>query len=158
MALSDSAIELDASFPAQPTQVAAIRRAVCDLAAQCGADAHTLTRLGLAVSEAATNVVLHAYRSSATSGAIDVSASAASGGFDVCVRDHGVGMSPRSDSPGLGLGLALMASECDRFEVRCADDGGTEVLLRFELPTRPRPTSKPRFARDVSGTPARATV
>src|ERR1044072_7778328 len=52
----------------------------------------------------------------------------------VRVRDTGCGMAPRPDSPGMGLGLSLMGTECDHFEVRCADGGGTEVLLRFVLP------------------------
>ena len=133
MALSDSATGLVASFPAQPPQVAAIRRAVCDVAVSHGADAETLIRLGLAVSEAATNVVLHAYRESAAGGSIDVTASVTRGVLEVCVGDDGVGMSPRPDSPGLGLGLPLMASESDRFEVRNAEGGGTVVVLRFIL-------------------------
>ena len=142
MALSQAAIGLDASFPAQPPQVAAIRRAVSDVAARSGADASTLLRLGLAVSEAATNVVIHAYRSAPTPGAIDVTATVSDRVLDVCVRDHGIGMSPRLDSPGLGLGLPLIASECDRFEIRCADGGGTEVMLHFELGSRPPPKSQ----------------
>ena len=47
----------------------------------------------------------------------------------VHVRDDGMGLIPRSDSPGLGLGLCLMAHETDRFEIRGAPGGGTEVVL-----------------------------
>jgi serine/threonine-protein kinase RsbW len=133
MALSAAVIGLDASYPAQPPQVATIRRAVSAIARRRGADTETLIRLELAVSEAVTNVVLHAYRAPGSSGSVHVLACADHGLLDVRIRDTGGGMAPRPDSPGMGLGLSLMASECDHFEVRSADGGGTEVLLRFEL-------------------------
>jgi serine/threonine-protein kinase RsbW len=152
MALSQAAIGLDASYPAQPPQVAFIRRAVSGMARRGGAGFETLIRLELAVSEAATNVVLHAYRAPCASGHIHVTAYIDAGILDVRVRDDGSGMAPRPDSPGMGLGLSLMASESDHFEVRSADGGGTEVLLRFELdaddaPPRARMTSAMSAAR-----------
>jgi serine/threonine-protein kinase RsbW len=138
MALSEAAIGLDAAYPAQPPQVAAIRRAVSGIARRGGADTSILIRLELAISEAATNVVLHAYRKPGTGGDIHITACVDEGVLDVRVRDHGCGMSPRPDSPGMGLGLSLMASESDHFEVRSANGGGTEVLLRFLLKPPPR--------------------
>jgi serine/threonine-protein kinase RsbW len=137
MALSEAALGVDSSYPAQPPQVAAIRRAVSALARRGGADLTMIIRLELAVSEAATNVVLHAYREPGATGRIHVTVCIEHGAFDVCIRDTGSGMAPRPDSPGMGLGLSLMASESDRFEVRCAEGGGTEVLLRFLLPEPP---------------------
>ncbi len=126
-------IGLEASFAASAPQVAAIRRAVADVATRGGADPDTLVRIGLAVSEAATNAVLHAYRVPGMSGAIHVTACAIGGMLDVCVRDDGVGMSPRTDSPGLGLGLCLMAHESDHLEIAALTAGGTQVSLRFAL-------------------------
>src|ERR1700709_1806267 len=113
MALSEAVIGLDASYPAQPPQVATIRRAVSGIARRCGADTETLIRLELALSEAVTNVVLHAYRAPGCSGRVHILACADHGPLDVRVRDTGGGMAPRPDSPGMGLGLSLMASECD---------------------------------------------
>ena len=133
MALSEAAIGLDACFPANPPQVATIRRAVSDFALRSGAGRTTLIRIELAVSEAATNVVLHAYRSAGPAGHIHVTAALVDRALEVRVRDDGGGMAPRSDSPGMGLGLSLMAGESDHFAVRDADGGGTEVILRFEL-------------------------
>src|ERR1044072_635011 len=140
MALSEAALGLDSSYPAQPPQVAVIRRAVSAIARRGGADVAMIIRLELAVSEAATNVVLHAYRMPSAGGRIHVTALVDCGALDVRVRDTGCGMAPRPDSPGMGLGLSLMANECDHFEVRSADGGGTEVLLRFVLP---EPTGPP---------------
>jgi serine/threonine-protein kinase RsbW len=153
----DSAIGLDASYPANPLHVAAIRRAVSHVAALCGAGQATLIRLELAVSEAVTNVVLHAYRTPGTDGAVHVTACVDGRFLDVCVRDSGVGMSPRVDSPGLGLGLSLMAHESDRCEIRSGADGGTEVFMRFELGASAPAPHRQRFARpDPVGAPATA--
>ena len=51
----------------------------------------------------------------------------------VHVQDYGLGLIPRTDSPGMGLGLCLMAHETECFEVRKAPSGGTEVVLHFQL-------------------------
>ncbi|MDX6719668.1 MAG: serine/threonine-protein kinase RsbW [Solirubrobacteraceae bacterium] len=155
MGPTDSAMGLDASYPAHPLQVATIRRAVSHVARRCGAGPATLIRLELAVSEAATNAVLHAYRTPGSGGPIHVTAHVDGRFLDVCVRDSGVGMSPRVDSPGLGLGLSLMAHESDSCEIRSAADGGTEVYMRFELVTSAPSPHRRRFARaDALGAPA----
>ena len=127
---------LDARFPAQPSQVPAIRKAVAEIARQRGAAQHTVVQITLAVSEAATNAVLHAYRDgvSAREGDVRVVVRAKDEStLDIRVRDRGVGPLPRADSPGLGLGMGLMAHDADSFEIRAVPEGGTEVVLRFEL-------------------------
>lgn len=127
---------LDASYPAQPSQVAAIRRAVADVARERGAGSSTIVQINLAVSEAATNAVLHAYRDGAAARDGDVRVVVRAHDkscLDVRVRDRGVGPRPRPDSPGLGLGLGLMAHDADQFEIRALPEGGTEVVLRFDL-------------------------
>jgi serine/threonine-protein kinase RsbW/stage II sporulation protein AB (anti-sigma F factor) len=56
-------------------------------------------------------------------------------GDHVClyVRDEGTGLAPRVDSPGLGLGLGLIAQVADSADVRAPETGGTEVVMRFNL-------------------------
>ena len=49
------------------------------------------------------------------------------------VRDHGRGVVPNLCSPGLGLGLPLIAGAAASSEVRTTDGGGTEVVMRFDL-------------------------
>jgi serine/threonine-protein kinase RsbW/stage II sporulation protein AB (anti-sigma F factor) len=133
MAPTASGNGLHSSRPAHPTQVAQIRRAVGDVARRCGADDATLTRLELAVTEAATNVVLHAYRDPAHQGHIHTTARVAGRELEVTIRDDGVGLSPNPDSPGLGLGLSLMAHEADRCEITTPPSGGTEIRMGFVL-------------------------
>ncbi len=73
--------------------------------------------VGVVVSEAVTNAVLHAYRDREQPGRVHVSASLDDDGVEVAVDDDGLGMRPRVDSPGVGLGLPLMADLADRVEV-----------------------------------------
>lgn len=135
MATTDSAPALDAVYPARPRRVAQIRRDVNDIASGVGADEATLLQIGLAVSEAATNAVLHAYRGGLAAGDVRVLVAHRDDFLDVSISDDGVGMSPRADSPGMGLGLSLIAHEAHSFEIRTPADGGTEVVLRFALRT-----------------------
>ena len=128
---------LEASYPAQPSQVPAIRRAVADVARRRGVRDAKLVQITLAVSEAASNAILHAYRDAldpAAAGDVHVVVRAVDESLlDICIRDRGVGPGPRHDSPGLGLGLGLMARETEHFEIRAVPEGGTEVTMRFAI-------------------------
>jgi len=124
-----SAVELE--LTAAPEQVSQVRRAVGAVAAAAGLQGDVLAGVALAVSEACSNVVVHAY-AGMEPGELLVRAAAADGRLIVLVSDRGKGMSPRSDSPGIGLGLPLMASLCATLEVRERRGGGTEICMVFE--------------------------
>jgi signal transduction histidine kinase len=47
------------------------------------------------------------------------------------VRDHGIGFSPRADSPGAGLGLPMIAAVASELHVERAEGGGTRVHIAF---------------------------
>jgi anti-sigma regulatory factor (Ser/Thr protein kinase) len=126
----------DAVYHADPAELAQIRDAVVHVARGCGADGRTLAKIKLAVSEAANNAVVHAYRDGVAAGHVYVLIHHEDEFLDVRVRDNGVGMSPRIDSPGAGLGLPLMASLADGCEIHSPRDGGTEVVLRFQITAR----------------------
>jgi serine/threonine-protein kinase RsbW len=136
MSLPEWEAALDARYPAQPSQIPAIRKAVAQIARQRGAAPPTIVQITLAVSEAATNVILHAYREGGKTADSDVRVVVRAKDdscLDIRVRDRGIGPLRRSDSPGLGLGLGLMAHDADAFEIRAMPEGGTEVVLRFDL-------------------------
>ena len=86
--------------------------------------------VGIVVSEAVTNVVLHAYRDG-ESGRVRVSASLQDTVLTLVVADDGVGISPNPDSPGLGVGLALIGSLAEHMEIQ--RDGGTMLVARLRL-------------------------
>src|SRR6059058_5882041 len=94
---------LTKSYPADPMAVPEIRQEVVQLAAAAGVSDDQREAIRLAVSEAVTNVVVHAYRWRA--GRIYVTAAVVSDELWVLIGDSGCGMNTRSDSPGLGLGL-----------------------------------------------------
>jgi anti-sigma regulatory factor (Ser/Thr protein kinase) len=109
------------------------RRAVVDWARRHVEDRAVLSDLALAVTEAATNVVLHAYRDRDEPGSVLIEARRLFDHVSVSVRDEGTGLTPRLDSPGLGLGLGLIAQVADSADVRAPESGGTEVVMRFNL-------------------------
>jgi serine/threonine-protein kinase RsbW len=133
MAATREAVELEAVYPAQPPAIGRVRHDGVEAARSCGASESALPQIQLAVSEAATNVVLHAYRDGLPRGEMRVVLRQVDDCIDVSIRDDGVGMSPRGDSPGAGFGLGLMAHAADRCVITSEPGEGTDVLLRFEL-------------------------
>lgn len=109
------------------------RRAVTDWARSYVEDRAVLSDIALAITEAATNVVLHAYRDHDEPGAVTIEAEYLHDHVCFYVRDEGSGLAPRVDSPGLGLGLGLIAQVADSADVRAPEDGGTEVVMRFNI-------------------------
>jgi serine/threonine-protein kinase RsbW/stage II sporulation protein AB (anti-sigma F factor) len=95
--------------------------------------------VALAVSEACTNVVIHAYRDREP-GWFHVTVEVDGGAVHVGVTDDGCGVSPRPDSPGIGLGMPLMASVTEALHVLPGEDGsGTVVAMRFRPAGTPAP-------------------
>jgi anti-sigma regulatory factor (Ser/Thr protein kinase) len=114
---------------ATPAAVPGVRRAVVDFAELHGVG--VAPDVALAVSEAITNAVLHAYRGD-RSGEVRVVACAEPGRLVVVVRDYGCGMSPNPDSPGLGLGLAVIGRLATELNIERPDDGGgTRLRMCF---------------------------
>jgi serine/threonine-protein kinase RsbW/stage II sporulation protein AB (anti-sigma F factor) len=120
-------------YEAVPEAVGAVRQAVVGFAQARGGNAEVCSAVALAVSEAATNAVVHAYADAKRPGPLIVTAETADDMLTIVVADHGRGMRPRPDSPGLGLGLPLTAQVTAALEVRHNEHGGTDVYMRFAL-------------------------
>jgi serine/threonine-protein kinase RsbW/stage II sporulation protein AB (anti-sigma F factor) len=127
-------VSFEATFPSSPSGVGALRREVAAFARRAGMDEDGLGSVRLAVSEAATNAVVHAYREESGDGKLRVRAFVDARELVVVVGDEGIGLAPRPDSPGLGLGMPLMASVTTRFQV-VSDGTGTEIHMAFALPS-----------------------
>jgi serine/threonine-protein kinase RsbW/stage II sporulation protein AB (anti-sigma F factor) len=119
-------------YPARPDAVAHARRDVAQVTRQLGVDPQRLADLMLAVSEAVTNAVLHAYRDR-PAGEVHVEVHRDAAEVRITVADEGAGMRPRPDSPGLGLGLPLIARLSTSLEVATGDAGGTRLCMTFPL-------------------------
>src|SRR5687767_4931024 len=110
------------TVPALPENVAPLRHAVVELALRHGANESVRTDLALAVGEACANVVVHAYPPGDV-GPLIVHAEIKNGEVLVQICDQGQGMVPRPDSPGLGLGLPLIANLADKLEISDGEGG-----------------------------------
>src|SRR5215203_4038217 len=97
-------METRSGFAAVPSSIAEVRHAARKQAERLGADAAVMDALTLCVSEAVTNVVVHAYRDGREPGRLELATHRPDGFICVYVRDDGVGMTPRPDRPGAGWG------------------------------------------------------
>jgi serine/threonine-protein kinase RsbW len=141
------------SYPAVPASVPVARMVLADFAAAAGADSEQIDAIRLAASEALTNVVLHAYEGAA--GPIHISAARTSEELWILIADDGDGLRVRTDSPGLGVGLSVIAHLSDDFSLVNRSCGGTEVRMRFGLHSEAdAPGGQPRGSDEADSRPA----
>ncbi|MGN6377886.1 MAG: ATP-binding protein [Gaiellales bacterium] len=114
---------------AVPDSVPAVRQMLRELLDKLDVSGERAEEIMLAVNEACANAVVHAYPG--MNGHIDVVAEDYEGALVVVVRDAGVGMTPRVDSPGLGVGLPMIAMIADSVQIDRPANGGTHVKMRF---------------------------
>jgi anti-sigma regulatory factor (Ser/Thr protein kinase) len=136
---------LNHTYPAEPRSVGRARAAVSEFAAAAGATRRQVDDVRLATSEAVTNSVLHAYRGQP--GSIYVTAAAAADELWILVADDGCGLEPRSDRPGLGLGLGLISQLSDDLAIGPRAGGGTELRMSFKLVGSKRRAAHPGAGR-----------
>lgn len=124
--------DLELKLPARAENVAVVRHAFGGFAEALTVDEQTLADIKLAVTEACTNVVIHAYEDG-KEGDLEVDASIDGERLTVVIRDNGRGIVPRPDSPGLGLGLPLIATLAESLELGKDNGDHTEVRMTFRL-------------------------
>lgn len=126
---------LSKCYPAVPESIGRARHAIEQYARACGAAPDIAARVALAVSEACTNVVLHAYIDRPRPGELRLSAEheRSAREIHVTVEDDGRGMMPRIDSPGLGMGMPIIGQISSVYEVHTAISGGTTLSMRFAV-------------------------
>lgn len=132
--MNEEQLQLELTVPSTAENIPLVRHAVAGFL-----DGHSLSGalasdVLLAVTEACTNVVQHAYRDGGSPSAeIEVSAQCEPSALTIAVRDRGRGFAPRVDSPGLGLGLPVIAALTQNVEIRPFPPSGTEVVMTFDL-------------------------
>lgn len=110
-----------------------LRGAITGFLSDAGIGEPLLTSARLAVSEAVTNAVIHAYVDAAHPGPVSVDARFEGDRLVVEVCDDGSGMMPRLNSPGLGVGLPLIADTADTLDIGNSPAGGTALRMTFAV-------------------------
>jgi serine/threonine-protein kinase RsbW len=142
------------SLPANAENVAVVRHALTGLAESIGMDEPGIADLKTVVTEACMNVVVHAYPKDHP-GQLEVDAVPEHDGLTVVVRDHGMGIRPRTDGEhsSLRLGLTLIAALSSSFEIKGGVDRGTEIRMHVPLTARERQREEQVGGSDIPGSP-----
>ncbi len=123
--------------PNRPENVGLCRVAVATFAANLGFTLPEIEEIKVAVSEAVSNVVVHAYPG--TEGLIALRCEESEGGIVISVRDDGIGIedvalarqaSYSTDPERMGLGFVFMESFSDEFTVESQPGKGTRIEMR----------------------------
>src|SRR5919205_4380881 len=123
--------DLELTLPARAENVAVARHAIGGLGDVIDVSDQTLADVKLAVTEACTNVVVPA--SPAGDGPMGVRATVNGELLRIVIIDEGRGILPRADSPGLGLGLPLIATLAESLELGTGTNEETEVRMTFRV-------------------------
>ena len=122
--------ELRITLPATRGSLVLLRHVLRGFREAYDVAAATMDDIVLAVSEAAANVVIHAY--GGRRGTLTLVARVEDDVLHTLVRDHGCGIRPPADTPILGHGLALMDHVAASLQV-VGSPAGTDVLMSFDL-------------------------
>ncbi len=129
----------------QTGNLSEVRDFVSAAARRYGFDEESVNKIALAVDEACTNIIKHAYNF-ASDRQIDVAVTTRDGTFEVIITHNGKTFDPQAiHSPDMreylshfrrgGLGLHLMRSLMDTVEYRSLPDQRSEVhLIKRKLP------------------------
>jgi len=122
------------TVPARPENVAVVRHMLGAFAEALWLPPELVEDMRLAVTEACTNVVRHAY--DGEPGPIDVVICPNGDRLDVVVSDRGRGLGPSADVSGPGLGLPLIAALADSVDLQALPIRGCRLAMSFRC--RPR--------------------
>lgn len=117
-------------LPARAENVALVRHTITAAAEERGLPLYMVEDMRLAVTEACTNVVRHAYTEE---GDMDVSVELTGPGMRVVVEDQGRGIGHSPDSDGPGLGLPLIAALVSELEIERGRARGSRLSMRFAI-------------------------
>jgi anti-sigma regulatory factor (Ser/Thr protein kinase) len=118
------------NLPARPENVAVVRHVLGAFAEALHLPLDVVENMRLAVTEACTNVVRHAY-DGPEPGELEIVMRPDGEVLEIIVSDHGRGIGPSSDAAGPGLGLPLIAALVDSLEIQHAPRAGSRLAMSF---------------------------
>jgi serine/threonine-protein kinase RsbW len=127
------------TIPSQTEKLSDVRDFISSAARSYGFDEESVNKIALAVDEACTNIIKHAYNN-AGDRLIDIAVATQNGTFEVIITHNGNSFDPQAiRTPDMreylshfrrgGLGLHLMRSLMDSVEYRSLPDKRSEVHL-----------------------------
>jgi anti-sigma regulatory factor (Ser/Thr protein kinase) len=120
---------IELSLPARPENIAVVRHVLGAVGACLHLDAELVEDMRLAVTEACTNVVRHAYEDGR--GPIELFITPEEHGVRVVVADRGRGIGPSPDTRGPGLGLPLIAAIASSLQIDQVSGVGSRITMSF---------------------------
>ena len=129
---ADERAPLALLFPADPGQLARVRAATRRWLDAAGVGSNQAAEIVLAMNEAISNAVAHAYADAEEPRSISVDAHTDGNELTLVVTDRGVWRRRRKRSEG-GRGLGLIETLADDHQLGRTPGGGTEVRLRWQL-------------------------
>jgi len=131
------------TLDARPENLALTRLALAGVAANAGAPREVVADLKLAVTEACTNAIQHAYGGGEVAGAIVVRYTGEPGMLSIEIEDSGYGFEPEAspdaterNGAGNGMGLMIIRVLTDELEISNTGSG-----MRLRLVKRFSPES-----------------
>ena len=118
------------TLPARPENVAVVRHVLGAFAEALQLPDPVIEDMRLAVTEACTNVVRHAY-ADGEPGPVEILIRPEGDTLQVVVSDHGRGLGPSQDTSGPGLGLPLIAALTHSLEIEQAKSSGSRLRMSF---------------------------
>lgn len=117
------------SLPAVPENVGVVRHMMLAFGDTLDLPDRVLEDMRLAVTEACTNVVRHAYDDD--DGLMDIRIHHYPDRLDIAVADSGRGIGASTDRDGPGFGLPMMATLADTLEIDRTAESGSRVAMSF---------------------------
>jgi serine/threonine-protein kinase RsbW len=133
-ALAPPHSDIRLSLPARPDHVVVVRHLVGALAESLRLPRPLVEDIRLAITEAFTNVVRHAYIEG-EDGPVDIDIETDVDRLMITVSDNGCGMRRNPSSSGPGLGLPLISALTDGFEIIQPTGGGSALHMSFPMRT-----------------------
>jgi serine/threonine-protein kinase RsbW len=127
---ASSASDVRLTLPARPENVAVVRHVLGAFAEALMLPDPVIEDMRLAVTEACTNVVRHAY-ADGEPGPVEILIRPVGDALQVIVSDEGRGLGPSEDSSGPGLGLPLIAALAHSLEIEPAGSAGSRLRMSF---------------------------
>ena len=118
------------TLPARPENVAVVRHVLGAFAEALRLPDPVIEDMRLAVTEACTNVVRHAY-ANGEPGPVEILIRPVGDELQVIVSDEGRGLGPSDDTSGPGLGLPLIAALTHSLEIERSPRAGSRLRMSF---------------------------